>query len=148
MFISMLVFQLSGALLLLLNCIKSGKESVIKNCFPGSNVVERDENNNCKIPKEKLQESAHKIYLNIVAFADLVIGYLFAAFSPTADVQIELVLVKVIVATVILLVLEYYFSCFCAKRIYAKDISVPFDELEGVDTTVTKQEIEDLFKNI
>ena len=34
------------------------------------------------------------------------------------------------------------------KRIYAKDISVPFDELEGVDTTVTKQEIEDLFKNI
>ena len=82
MFISMLVFQLSGALLLLLNCIKSGKESVIKNCFPGSNVVERDENNNCKIPKEKLQESAHKIYLNIVAFVDLVIGYLFAAFSP------------------------------------------------------------------
>ena len=145
----MLVFQLSGALLLLLNCIKSGKESVIKNCFPGSNVVERDENNNCKIPKEKLlQESAHKIYLNIVAFADLVIGYLFAAFSPTADVQIELVLAKVIVATVILLVLEYYFSYFCAKRIYAKDISVPFDELEGVDTTVTKQEIEDLFKNI
>ena len=144
----MSLFQLSGALLLLLNCIKSGKESVIKNCFPGSNVVERDENNNCKIPKEKLQESAHKIYLNIVAFAELVIGYLFAAFSPTADVQIELVLAKVIVATVILLVLEYYFSYFCAKRIYAKDISVPFDELEGVDTTVTKQEIEDLFKNI
>lgn len=95
MFISMLVFQLSGALLLLLNCIKSGKKSVIGNCFPGSNVVERDENNNCKIPKEKLQESAHKIYLNIVAFVDLVIGYLFAVFSPTADVQIELVLVKV-----------------------------------------------------
>ncbi len=148
MFISMLVFQLSGALLLLLNCIKSGKDAVIKNCFPGSNIVERDENNNCKIPREKLQESAHKIYLNIVAFVDLVIGYLFAVFSPTADVQIELVLVEVIVATVILLMLEYYISRFCAKRIYAKDISIPFDELEGVDTTVTEQEIEDLFKNI
>lgn len=144
----MLVFQLSGALLLLLNCIKSGKDAVIKNCFPGSNIVERDENNNCKIPREKLQESAHKIYLNIVAFVDLVIGYLFAVFSPTADVQIELVLVEVIVATVILLMLEYYISRFCAKRIYAKDISIPFDELEGVDTTVTEQEIEDLFKNI
>ena len=148
MFISMLVFQLSGALLLLLNCIKSGKDAVIKNCFPGSNIVERDENNNCKIPREKLQESAHKIYLNIVAFVDLVIGYLFAVFSPTADVQIELVLLEVIVATVILLMLEYYISRFCAKRIYAKDISIPFDELEGVDTTVTEQEIEDLFKNI
>ena len=144
----MLVFQLSGALLLLLNCIKSGKDAVIKNCFPGSNIVERDENNNCKIPREKLQESAHKIYLNIVAFVDLVKGYIFAVFSPTADVQIELVLVEVIVATVILLMLEYYISRFCAKRIYAKDISIPFDELEGVDTTVTEQEIEDLFKNI
>ena len=61
LFIGMLAFQVSGALLLLLNCIKGGKKSVIKNCFPGSNVVERDEKNNCKIPKEKLQESAHKI---------------------------------------------------------------------------------------
>ena len=148
MFVFMLVFQLSGALLLLLNCIKSRKKSVIKNCFPGSNIVERDENNNCKIPKEKLQESAHKIYLNIVAFADLVIGYLFAAFSPTANVRIELVLVEVIVATVILLVLEYYFSRFCAKRIYAKDIIIPFDELEDVDTIATDKEVEDLVNEV
>ena len=70
--------------------------------------------------KRKLQESAHKIYLNIVAFADLVIGYLFAAFSPTADVQIELVLAKVIVATVILLVLEYYFSISVQKEFMQK----------------------------
>lgn len=145
MFICMLVFQLSGALLLLLNCIKSGKESVIKNCFPGSNVVERDENNNCKIPREKLQESAHKIYVNVVAFMDLVIGYLLAAFSPTTDVQIGLILVEVIVATTSLLMLEYYFSRFCAKKIYAKDISVSYDELEGVDTSITKQEIDDMF---
>ncbi len=148
MFICMLVFQLSGALLLLLNCIKSGKESVIKNCFPGSNVVERDENNNCKIPREKLQESAQKIYVNVVAFMDLVIGYLLAAFSPTTDVQIGLILVEVIVATTLLLMLEYYSSRFCAKKIYAKDISVSYDELDGVDTFITKQEIDDMFKDI
>ena len=144
----MLVFQLSGALLLLLNCIKSGKESVIKNCFPGSNVVERDENNNCKIPREKLQESAQKIYVNVVAFMDLVIGYLLAVFSPTTDVQIGLILVEVIVATTLLLMLEYYSSRFCAKKIYAKDISVSYDELDGVDTFITKQEIDDMFKDI
>ena len=148
MFICMLVFQLSGALLLLLNCIKSGKESVIKNCCPGSNVVERDENNNCKIPREKLQESAQKIYVNVVAFMDLVIGYLLAAFSPTTDVQIGLILVEVIVATTLLLMLEYYSSRFCAKKIYAKDISVSYDELDGVDTFITKQEIDDMFKDI
>ena len=147
MFISMLVFQLSGALLLLLNGIKSGKESVIKNCFPGSNVVERDENNNCKISRKKLQESAHKSYLNIAAFADLVIGYLLAAFSPTADVQIKVVLVEVIVATVILLVLEYYVSRFYAKKIYAQDMLIPFDKLEGVDTIITKKELDEILRS-
>ena len=44
--------------------------------------------------------------------------------------------------------LEYYFSYFCAKRIYAKDINVSYDELEGVDTFITKQEIDDMFKDI
>lgn len=148
MFIGMLAFQLSGALVLLLNCIKGGKKAVIRKCFPGTNIVERDENNNCIIPKEKLQESAHKIYLNILAFADLVIGYLFATFSPSANARIEMVLMEVIIATFIVLLLEYYVSRFCAKRIYAKDISIPFDELEGVDTTITNQEIEELFKDI
>ena len=147
LFIGMLAFQVSGALLLLLNCIKGGKKSVIKNCFPGSNVVERDEKNNCKIPKKKLQESAHKIYLNIVAFADLVIGYIFAVFSPTANIRIGLVLMEVIVATCALLVTEYYACRFCAKMIYAKDINIPFDQLEGVDTSLTDQELEEIYKN-
>ena len=75
LFIGMLAFQLAGAVILLLNCCKGNKKAVIKNCFPGSNVVERDNNNNCTIPKEKLQESAHKIYLNIVAFGDEKVPY-------------------------------------------------------------------------
>lgn len=134
--------------MLLLNCIKGGKKAVIRNCFPGTNIVERDENNKCIIPKEKLQESAHKIYLNILAFADLVIGYLFATFSPSANARIEVVLLEVIIATFIVLLLEYYVSRFCAKRIYAKDIIIPFEELEGVDTVITEQEIDDLFSDI
>ena len=144
----MLVFQLSGALLLLLNCIKSGKDAVIKNCFPGSNIVERDENNNCKIPREKLQESAHKIYLNIVAFVDLIIGYLFAAFSPNANAQIKVILMEVIVATVILLVAEYYVSRFCAKKIYAQDIVISFKKLADVDTIITDKELEEITKEV
>lgn len=148
MFIFMLAFQLSGALLLLLNSVKGGKESVIKHCFPGSNVVERDENNNCKIPKEKLQKSAHEIYLNRTAFSYLAIGYLIAAGSPTTEVQIVLVVVKMIVLTFAMLVFGYYFSRFCAKRIYSEDISIPYDKLEGVDTNITNQEIDDICDEI
>lgn len=148
MFVFMLAFQLSGALLLLLNSVKSGKASVIKNCFPGSNVVERDENNNCKVPREKLQKSAHEIYLNIVAFLYLFIGYLFAAFCPTTGVRIGLVTVKMIALTFALLVFGYYFSRFCAKRIYSEDISIPYDKLEGVDTNITNQEVDDICDEI
>lgn len=146
MFIFMLAFQLSGALLLLLNSVKGGKEAVIKHCFPGSNVVERDENNNCKIPKEKLQKSAHEIYLNRTAFLYLTIGYFLAAFSPTTEVRIILVVVKMIVLTVALLLLGFYISRFCAERIYSKDISILYDKLDGVDTIITKQEIDDICK--
>lgn len=146
MFIFMLAFQLSGALLLLINSLKSGEEAVIKKCFPGSNVIERDENNNCKIPKEKLQKSAHEIYLNRIAFSYLAIGYLIAASSPTTEVQIVLVVVKMVVLTFVLLLFGYCFSLFCVRRIYSKNISISYDKLDGVDTNITKQEIDDICK--
>ena len=146
LFVGMLVFQLSGALVLLLNCIKGRKDAVIKSCFPGSNVVERDENNYCKIEKEKLQKSAHNIYLNIIAFADLVAGYILAAFSPEADARTFIIFMEVIIFTCVLLVIEYYLSRFCARKIYAKDMVILFEDLDGVDTFVTEKEIDDLFK--
>lgn len=148
MFIFMLAFQLSGALLLLLNSVKGGKEAVINKCFPGSNVAERDENNNCKIPSEKLQKSAHEIYLNRTAFLYLTIGYFLAAFSPTTEIRIVLVVAKMIALTFALLVFGYYLSRFCAKRIYSEDISIPYDKLEGVDTNITNQEIDDICDEI
>ena len=148
LFVGMLVFQLSGALVLLLNCIKGGKDAVIKSCFPGTNVVERDENNNCKIEKEKLQKSAHNIYLNIIAFADLVVGYILAVFSPESNVQISVILVEVIALTCGLLIIEYYLSRFCARKIYAKDMVIPFEDLDGVDTYATKKEIDDMFNDM
>lgn len=150
LFIGMLAFQLAGALILLLNCCKGSKKAVIKNCFPGSNVVERDENNNCIIPKEKLQESAHKIYLNIVAFGDLVIGYAIAAFSPVALYDTWYTVLGVAGITLLLLVTEYYFCRLIARSVYAKDEKVPYNELakDGVDTFATNKEVDDMFKDI
>ena len=138
----MLVFQLSGALILLLNSVKCSKERIIKNCFPGSNVVERDKNNNCKIDKEKLQKSAHNTYLNMIAFADLVVGYILAVFSPTSTTKTCLVLLEVILFTCILLFAEYFLSIIFAKIIYAKDLVIPFKNLDGVDTVATNEEID------
>lgn len=144
LFIGMLTFQLTGALILLLNCVKGSRKAVIKNCFPGSNIAERDENNNCTIPKSKMRESAHEIYLNIVAFGDLVIGYILAAFSPISEFQIHDTLCAVCVSTLVLLLAEYYLSKLVAKLAYSKDELVPYSELEAyaVDTVITTAEID------
>lgn len=144
LFICMLALQLAGALLLLLNCSKGSKKAVIKNCFPGSNIAERDENNNCIIAKEKLQESAHKIYLNIVAFTDLVAGYILAAFSPIATYATCYTAIGVALLTIVLLIIEFNFSHMVARFVYSKDEEVPYSELEkdGVDTEITVAEID------
>lgn len=135
---------------MLLNVVKGNKNAVIKNCFPGSNIVDRDDDNNCVIPKDKLQGSAHAIYLNIVAFADLVVGYLIAAFSPMATYETCYTVLGVVGGTVVLLLVEYYVSLLIAKRVYAQDIIKPYSELEacGVDTNTTIKEINDMFDDV
>lgn len=147
-YIAMLVFQLVGALILLFNTVNGSKKKVIANCFPGSNVVTRDDSNNVVISKEQLQLSAIKIYLNIVAFADLLIGYLIAAFSPVTFDKKWITVISVIVCSVILAVAEYCLVKLFAKVMYAKDEIVAYEELEkiGVDTVVTNKEIDQLFE--
>ena len=135
---------------MLLNVIKGSKNAVIKNCFPGSNIVHRDDDNNCMIPKAKLQGSAHAIYLNIVAFADLVVGYLIAAFSPVAIYETCYTVLSVFGGTVVLLLAEYYLSLLVAKLVYAQDIIMSYSELEeyGVDTNITNKEIDDMLNDV
>lgn len=146
----MLAFQLAGALILLINCSKADRKAVIKNCFPGSNIAERDDDNICTISKEKLQNSAHKIYLNIVAFADLVIGYGLAAFSPVATYQTCQTVIGVAISTIALLFIEYFLSLVTARKIYHSDLKVDYSELEenDVDTDITIKELNDMLSGV
>lgn len=152
-FIGMLSFQLSGALLLLLNVCIGSRKTIIKNCFPGTNVVTRDENNQCILPKKKLQESAHKIYLNAVAFFDLVVGYLLAALSPVSPYSGRCTAAITAAVTLALLAGGYFLSKGLSAVLYSKDMQLPYSELEGmgVDTVITDKEIkemiEEAFKN-
>lgn len=144
-FIAMLVFQLAGALILLLNCCIGSRKAVIRSCFPGSNIVQPDGNNECIIPKDKLRASAHKIYLNMAAFLDLVIGYLLAAFSPESSFSQFVTIVSVVVITAILLLAEFFGSKGLAAVNYSKDIKLPYSELkeEGVDTTMPPEKMDE-----
>ena len=149
-FIAMLVFQLAGALILLLNCCIGSRKAVIRSCFPGSNIVQPDGNNECIIPKDKLRASAHKIYLNMAAFLDLVIGYLLAAFSPESSFSQFVTIVSVVVVTLILLVVEYFGSKKLAAVIYAEDIKLPYSELKknDVDAFASDQDVNEMLDEV
>lgn len=143
-FIAMLVFQLAGALILMINSLNGSREAVIRNCFPGSNIVERDDDDNCVLPKEDLRSSALKIYLNITAFLDLVIGYCIAAFSPCATYSTMYTVFIVLVGTVLTIIAEYSVSMIVACIQYREDMKIAYSELEkhGVETAMTDKEID------
>lgn len=150
LFECMLIFQLAGALILLINSINGSKGSVIKNCFPGSNIIERDDNNNCVLPKENLRNSAHKIYLNIIAFFNLVIGYGIAAFSPCAAFSISCTVMMVLGGAILLTLIEYGASRLVACIKYRGDLIVSYSELEkhGVETTITNKELTEMINSV
>ena len=150
LFVGMLVFQLAGALILLLNSINGSKEAVIKNCFPGSNIVERDDDDNRVLPHEHLRNGAHKIYLNIIAFLDLVIGYGIAAFSPCTTYQTLHTVVMVLGGSILLTLMEYGASKWIARIKYRVDLTIAYSELEkhGVETTATGKEMDEMLNDV
>ena len=68
-------FSASWAIILLLRCLKGEKRKYHFNrYFPGGNVIERDDENNCALRKDKLRMVSREVYINIIAFCDLIIG--------------------------------------------------------------------------
>lgn len=143
-----IAFQLAGALILLMWSIRGARKAVIiGRCFPGSNVAERDDDNNCKIEKLILQKKAYEVYLNILAFVDLIIGYLIAYFAVNYYEPVCAVLYTVL-TTAVIIGIEMLVAYGAAKLRYKKDEIVPYEELQkyGVDTVTTSKEIEEMFR--
>lgn len=149
-FIAMLALQVAGALVLLLNNINGSREAVIRSCFPGSNTVKRDNDNNCVLPCEKLQRSAHVIYLNIIAFFNLVVGYGVAAFNPECAYPPFINAILVFITSALLTSIEFSLCKKVAKVVYSEDRTVSYDDLEkyDVETFATEKEFNDMLSDL
>lgn len=143
-----IAFQLAGALILLMWSIRGArKTAIIERCFPGSNVAERDDDNNCRIEKSKLRKTAYEVYLNIFAFVDLIIGYLIAYFTVNYYEPVCAVLYTVL-TTAVIIGIEMLVAYGSAKLRYKKDEIVPYEDLKkiGADTVIISKEIEEMFR--
>lgn len=142
--------QLSGAVILLLWCLKgASKEQVVRKYFPGSNTVKRDDEDNCRLSKEKLQAITSDVYVNALAFVDLIIGYLIAYFVKDTYSPVIAVVSTVILTSVLILFEQFIAKKLAAKK-YSQDLVIPYSYLEkyGVDTFATNKEIDDMLNEV
>lgn len=143
-------FQLAGAIILLLWCLKGAKkENIIKRYFPGSNVIERDDDNNCVLHKDKLRMVSREVYINIIAFCDLIIGYGLSFYASQSERKLTALMISMAITTV-LLAFEYLVTHIVSIMVFKEDLIKKYDELEkyDVDTIITNKEIEDIFNEV
>ena len=142
--------QLSGAVILLLWCLKgASKEQIVRKYFPGSNTVKRDDEDNCVLSKEKLQSITSEVYVNALAFVDLIIGYLSAYFVKGTFIPIAAVALTALLTTA-LIACEYVIARKFAAYKYPADMIIPYSYLEkyGVDTFATDKEVNDMLNEV
>lgn len=142
--------QLSGAVILLLWCLRgASKEQVVRKYFPGSNTVKRDDDDNCVLSKEKLQAISSEVYVNALAFVDLIVGYLIAYFVKDTYSPVVAVVFTVLITSA-LIIFERFVARKLAAKKYPKDIVIPYSYLEkyGVDTFATDKEVNDMLDEV
>ncbi len=135
---------------MLLWCLKGAKkEQIIRKYFPGSNTIKRDDDDNCILSKERLQAITKEVYVNVLAFVDLIIGYLLAYFAVGIYTPVFATGLTVLLVVVIIAVEELFAKRFAVIK-YSKDLIVPYDLLEkyGVDTFATDKEVSDMLDEV
>lgn len=146
-YIMSLALQVAGAVLLIIKYFGKTKDRIIDEYFPGSNIVERDKNNNVTLRKEKVQECVRQIYDNRMAFVFIAVGYVLSIFGSTNSACKICLFAYLVVFTVAIIWLEKSISRIIANKYYDEDIVIPFEDIESVaDTFITEEEIKSLFQ--
>lgn len=144
-------FQVAGALILLLWCIGNLDNKVKQNCIDNHTGILLGEfdagGEYTKLSATDLQTSAKNIYLNIVAFGNLVVGYALAIFMSDVAISPWFILLFVVLAVVIILCIEYFAIIKIAERkyrvdqkVYDKDLHIKNGTVKFSVTSTTKKE--------
>jgi hypothetical protein len=124
-------FQLAGAVILLLWSLwkidKKIKSMSIEN--DGIPIVGFD--NTTVISKKDLQKNAKKVYINIAAFLNLVIGYGAAIFAEDSTRSNCYIFILVVFVTFLIIVFELLLSGVVAKLRYNADQKVNVNDMEN-----------------
>ena len=135
-------FQISGAAILLIWCLKGSDKQIKQSCVEQhSGPLWLNFDNTTTLPKEDLQQTAKVLYQNICAFADLLIGYTCAIFVQNTGVSSWLIFIFVAIVTIIIIAVENIISHKKALRKYPTDQKVNLADLQIKKNTEFWEEV-------
>ncbi|MBD5517698.1 MAG: hypothetical protein HDR07_04155 [Lachnospiraceae bacterium] len=145
LYILSLAFQVAGAVLLIIKYCGKTKQRIINEYFPGSNIIERDDDDTVHLEKEKVQECVKRIYDNRISFAYIAIGYVSSVFGESSNSSKIEIMFYMIFSTIALILVEKIISSIFAKLLYHSDMEMKYSEIEDIaDTVATNKEINEI----
>lgn len=129
--VSSFAFQLSGAVILLLWSLRNIDQKIKSISIENNGIPIIDFNNTTVVSKVDLQKNAKKVYINIAAFLDLVIGYSAAVFAESSSLSSYVVFILVVLATFVIIIIEIFLSGHVAKLRYNTDQRVNIDDMDN-----------------
>lgn len=145
LYILSLAFQVAGAVLLIIKYCGKTKQRIISEYFPGSNIIERDDDDMVHLEKEKVQECVKRIYDNRISFAYIAIGYVLSIFGESTNRSKAEIMFYMIFSTIALILVEKIISSIFARLLYRADLEMNYSEIEDIaDTVMTRKEIDEI----
>lgn len=132
-FIISITFQLSGAILLLINNLRLDRKYMIRkyiNSSPNKNIMTIDETEHkLKYNKENFINEYITVYNNRMSFIYIMIGYLMSIFSEIKDDNRFIIFCSIVLLSFVLILITHA----VVKHIVSKQEDISESELEGMD---------------
>lgn len=143
-----IAFQLAGAIILLLWSFGKVSKNAVEMCFPSIAAVDTDSEGNGILKKEILQKNVEKIFLNIWAFACIVIGYLLSVFSSNDMKYLIEKATIVVITTVFFVVIGQISARYLSKGWFKNDVKLSPEEMEKMNvlSPISEKDLLDMFK--
>lgn len=121
--------QMAGALLLIISFWGKTRQRIIDGYFSG-HVLGWIEDDDCvTITRDDLISCVCRIYDNRAAFVFIAIGYVLGVLSNSYSCNKWIMALCVIISSVLFVLVEKFFACLIAKKIYKSEMKVSRGEL-------------------
>ena len=129
-------FQLAGAVILLLGSLWKIDKKIKNMSVENDGIPFFEFDNTTVVSKDDLRKNARKVYINIAAFFDLVIGYGAAIFAESSALPNYCIFLLVALTTSLIISIQLLLSGLIAKIRNKTDQKVNITDMNNKPRTI------------